>query len=214
MWCLHSFSQETECCLEHGSSCHWGLIKHCDLCGNPFPQPDPLSCTLDMSCRCRFQSKSFQKMIKYNSKQHLYYLSAELHSAQKNPGEQLFFYHFLGLWKDLSHTDIPHNAQLIFLQTSTVINPNIFSSPLDNHSLKLHVHPGFLLDVKRTVPPIFLEFFLDHKLMVWEDSIRIAWDCRMTGVIGDPQDGNSSWFWAAWDRSGFSLTPYKSLQRG
>lgn len=35
--------------------------------------------------------------MKYNSKQYLYYLSAELYSAQKNPAEQLFFYHFLGL---------------------------------------------------------------------------------------------------------------------
>lgn len=59
------FSGSRECCLEHGSSCHWGLIKHHDLCGNLFPQPDPLSCTLDMSCSCRFHSKSFQKKIKY-----------------------------------------------------------------------------------------------------------------------------------------------------
>lgn len=78
----------------------------------------------------------------------------------------------------------------------------------------MHIHPGFLLDGKRTVPPIFLEFSLEHKLMVLEDRIRIAWGPRMTGVIADTQDGNSSWFWAASDRNGFSLTSYKSLQRG
>lgn len=75
------------------------------------------------------------------------------------------------------------------------------------------MHPGFLLDGKRTWPPIFPEFSLDHKLMALEDGIKIAWEPRMTGVIADTQDGNSSWFWAAWDRNGFSSTSYKSLQR-
>lgn len=64
------------------------------------------------------------------------------------------------------------------------------------------MHPGLLLDGKRTVPPIFLEFSLDHKLVVLEDSIKIVWDPSMIGVIADTQDGNSSQFWAAWDRLG------------
>lgn len=101
-----------------------------------------------------------------------------------------------------------------FLQTSTVINPDTFASPIDNHGLKLHVHPSSLPDGDRTAPLIFLEFSLDHKLMAVEERIKIAWATRTTGVTAGMQDSNSSRLWASWDINGLSSTPYTSLQRG